>query len=141
MFERGAIHEEDCCDRGGALALGLALTGCTQADTVSYNLSRDADSFKIHRQIVFHNDITDTYIAQVEGLCSLGNEDGEDETTVTCKIGEDEFVKEIFRMGDNTSVSSIQTEPADADPYHYTIIFKPETVIPAIDLQTSGDDE
>ena len=125
----------------GGIAL-LALTGCTsQADVASNNLSRDADSFKIARQIVFHNDITNTYIAEIEGLCSLGNADSSSETTVTCKIGHDQYVKEIFRMGDNTSVSSIQTTPSKTDPFHYKIIFNPETVIPNIELQTSGNTE
>lgn len=123
-----------------AAAAVVGMAACTQADTVSYNLSKDADSFKINRQIVFHNDITDTFIAEIEGLCSLGNSDNEGEKTVTCKIGPDQYVKESFFMGDNTSVSSIQTEPSDADPYRYTVIFKPEAIVPDIDLQTSGDE-
>jgi protein involved in sex pheromone biosynthesis len=119
----------------------LALAGCSsEADTTSYNLSKDADNFKIHRQIVFHNDITDSYIAEVSGLCSLGNDDGAHETTVTCKIAPDKYVKEIFRMGDNTSVSSIQSEPVDADPYRYKIIFKPEQIIPDIETRTSANE-
>lgn len=117
----------------------LLLAGCSSdADTVSHNLSVDADNFKVHRQIVFHDDVTDSYIASVEGLCSLGNDDGSHVTTVTCKIGPDKFVKEIFRMGDNTSVSSIQTEPIDADQYRYKVIFKPESIIPDIETRTSG---
>lgn len=115
------------------------LAGCSsQSDTVSRNLSTDADNFKIERQIVFHNDITNTYIATIEGLCSLGNDDGAHQTTVTCKIGPDSYVKEIFRMGDNTSVSSIQTEPSKADPFHYKIIFSPEKIVPNIETQTSA---
>lgn len=115
----------------------IALTACSQADVASRNLSQDADSFKIHRDIVFHDDLTDTYIAEIKGLCSLGNDDSAGERTVTCKIGENTFVKEIFQMGDNTSVSSIQTQPSETDPFHYKVIFKPETVVPNIELQTS----
>lgn len=122
-----------------ALAAGLvALTGCSsQADRASYDLSKEADSFQISRQIVFHDDITDTNIAKVDGRCSLGNDDSAGERTVTCKIGPDKFVKEIFQMGKNTSVSSIQTEPSTVDPYHYDVIFAPESVVPHIEVQTS----
>ncbi|MBT2502997.1 hypothetical protein [Curtobacterium sp. ISL-83] len=117
----------------------LALAGCTsQADTVSENLSRDADSFKIHRQIVFYNGITDKYIAEVDGLCSLGNNDSSKQRTVTCKIGPDKYVKETFGLSDNTMVWSLQTEPAKADPYRYKVIFKPESIIPNIETQTSA---
>lgn len=122
----------------GLAAVTAALTGCSsQADRASYDLSKEADSFKISRQIVFHDDITNTYIAKVDGLCSLGNDDSAGERTVTCKIGADKYVKEIFQMGKNTSVSSIQTQPSDVDPYHYDVIFAPESVVPHVELQTS----
>lgn len=123
----------------GLAILGASVVGCTnQSDTVSHNLSQDADSFKITRQVVFHNDITDTYIAEITGLCALGNDDAAGSSTVICKIGEDSYVKEIIRTGDNVSVYAIQTEPASSDPYHYTVIFRPETVIPNVQVQTSG---
>lgn len=121
----------------GILAVAPILAGCSQADTVSNNLSQDADSFKIHRDIIFHNDITDSVIAQISGLCSLGNNDSGGERTVTCKIGADSYVKEIFQMGDNTSLSSVQTEPSKSDPFAYKIIFKPTAV--NLELQTPGN--
>lgn len=126
---------------GAALTLGLAtaLVACSgQSDTVSYNLSKDADSFKINRLIVFHNDITDTNMFSIEGLCALGNDDTDDKRTVICKIGKDSYVKEIIQMGDNVSVLSVQTQPSKSDPFHYTVIFAPEKIIPNIDLQGSG---
>lgn len=119
----------------GLTAAAFTLAGCTQADTVSHNLSKDADSFKIHRSIIFHDDLTDTNIAEVKGLCSLGNDDTSRHRTVTCKIGKDQYVKEIFQMGDNTSLSSIQTQSSRSDPYAYEIIFKPTTI--NLDLQTA----
>lgn len=120
----------------GATAVAV-LAGCTsQADTVSRNISTDADSFKINRQVVFHDDITNTYIASVEGRCSLGNDDTSTQTTVTCQIGPSSYVKEIFRTGKNTSVSAVQTEPSSSDPYHYTVVLKPQEVIPHIQVQT-----
>jgi hypothetical protein len=71
-----------------AAALGLVLTGCTsEADTVSDNISKDADSFKVVRRIVFYNGITGQYILEVEGRCSLGNFDKNGELSVTCKTG------------------------------------------------------
>jgi len=125
----------------GALAVaGIAgLASCSsQSDTASYNLSKDADSFEITRKVVFHNDLNDTYLFEIEGRCALGNDDPDNQTTVICKIGEDTYVKEIFRMGDNVSVTAIQTEPSSTDPFHYTVIFRPETIIPNIELQTSN---
>lgn len=122
-----------------AAASIFTFAGCSaQSDTVSYNLSKDADSFKVHRLVVFHNDITDTNIWSIEGRCALGNDDSKDKRSVICKISDKDYVKEIIQMGDNVSVISIQTEPTSSDPYHYTVLFRPETIIPNIELQTSG---
>ncbi|HHL0974814.1 TPA: hypothetical protein ACQUHP_006642, partial [Bacillus cereus] len=48
------------------------LAGCsTEADTVSQNLSKSADSFEVQRRVVFFNGITDKYLLSIEGLCAL----------------------------------------------------------------------
>ena len=43
------------------------LAGCsTEADTVSQNLSKSADSFEVQRRVVFFNGITDKYLLSIE---------------------------------------------------------------------------
>lgn len=113
----------------------LALTGCTQADTVSHNLSQDADSFKIHRDITVTNGITGDVVYQISGLCSLGNDDSDNKHTITCKIGADTYVKELMWVGDQDQVLSVQTEASKADPFAYRVIVKPTTL--DLDLQTA----
>jgi hypothetical protein len=90
-----------------AAALGLVLTGCTsEADTVSDNISKDADSFKVVRRIVFYNGITGNYILEVEGRCSLGNFDKNGELSVTCKTGEDEYKKHFLGLSDKSTIAT-----------------------------------
>lgn len=116
----------------------LALAGCTsQADTVSNNLSQDADSFKIHRDIVVQNGITGAVLYQISGLCSLGNTDSGHKHTVTCKIGNDKYVKELLWIGDQDEVLSVQSKATHADPFAYRIIVKPQTL--DLNLQTAGN--
>jgi hypothetical protein len=124
-----------------AVAVGaLTLTGCsTQATTVSDGLSKDADSFKIERRITFINGITDKYILVIEGKCSQNNVGSQLE--VVCKTGDGEYKKHFLGLSDNVTYMSEQIEGAEADPYHYKVIFKPEEIIPNIDLQTSNDPE
>jgi hypothetical protein len=127
-------HKRIIAAAAGVLA-ALALVGCSsQADTVSQNLSTQADNFTIYRDIVLHDDFTNQPVEEIEGLCSLGNDDTLPERTVTCKIGSDSFVKEILDMGNNESLTAIQTQPVASDPYAYKIIFKPTTI--DFDLQT-----
>lgn len=51
------------------------LASCSDADTVSRNLSIEADYFKVERRVIFYNGITGEYMLTIEGKCSLGNDD------------------------------------------------------------------
>lgn len=114
----------------------LALTACTDADVASTNLSKAADNFEINRRIVFYNGITDTYLLSIEGRCSLGNgDDRSQQVTVTCKTGEDEYKKHFLGLSDNVTYFAEQTESAEVSAYHYRVTFKPQTIIPDIDLR------
>lgn len=116
----------------------LAVTACSsQADVASRNLSREADQFQIVRRIVFYNGITDQYILVVEGLCSLGNFDDAGELTVTCKTGNNEYKKHFLGLSDNVTYFAEQLEEADVNTYRYKVYFRPETIIPDIDLDIS----
>ena len=120
--------------------LALSAAACTsQADTVSSNLSKDADAFKIERQIVFYNGITGDYVAEVTGKCSIGNSDSAGKLSYTCKVGPEKYIKNYLGLSDNVTWFALQTKAASADPYHYTVVFKPEEIIPDVDLQTRGD--
>jgi len=122
------------------LALTASLvTGCSSdADTVSSNLSKDADHFKIQRRIVFYNGITGDYILEVTGLCSIGNNDDPRKLSVTCKVGEGQYKKHFLGLSDNVTFFAEQIAPAVSDPYHYKVVFRPEEIIPDVELQTSG---
>lgn len=115
----------------------ITLIGCTtEADTVSHNLSKSADSFEVQRRVVFFNGITDKYLLTVEGLCSL-NVDSDKKLTVTCKVGEGHYKKHYLGLSDNVSYFVEQTDAKYEDAYHYKVLFRPESIIPDVDLQTS----
>lgn len=120
-----------------ALVAGTAittLTGCaSDAATASYNLSAAADQFEINRRIVFFNGITDTYLLTMEGRCSITDEGNQLE--VVCRIGPNEYKKHFLGLSDNVSYFVEQLDVADASVYHYRVIFKPEAIIPDIDLE------
>ena len=120
-----------------ALAVGLVLTGCSSnAKTASDNLSTAADNFEIERRVVFFNGITDKYLLTIEGKCSISDDNRK--LAVTCKIGPDAFKKHFLGLSDNVSYFVEQTEAANVDEYHYRVIYKPESIVPDLDVQTSG---
>ena len=123
----------------GALALGAI--GCTSnsADVVSENISTAADNFEVNRRIVFYNGITNEYMLTIEGLCSLGNHDAAGTLSVTCKTGEDEYKKHFLGLSDNVTFFVQQTESANVSAYHYRVIFRPETILPDIEMDVSSE--
>lgn len=114
----------------------VVLAGCTtEADTVSHNLSKSADSFEVQRRVIFFNGITDKYLLTVEGLCSITDEGNQLE--VTCKVGESQYKKQFLGLSDNVSYFIEQTDAKYEDPYHYKVLLRPEEIIPSIEIQTS----
>lgn len=119
------------------VSLVTSLVGCTsEADTVSENLSRSADTFQVQRKIVFFNGITDKYLLTIEGLCSI-NTNSTKKLTVTCKVGDKQYKKHYLGLSDNVSYFVEQTDAKYEDAYHYKVLFRPETIVPDIELQTS----
>lgn len=111
------------------------VAGCSDADIASRNLSKAAEMFELERRIVFYDAIQGTYLLSIEGRCSLEKRNGELE--VTCKTGEESFKKHDLGLSDNVTYFSEQLESARVGVYHYRVIFKPESLIPNIDLETS----
>lgn len=115
------------------LLLGLA--ACNDADVASQNLSRAADQFEVNRRVVFYNGISGEYILTIEGLCSLGNADKAGELSVICKVGPGQYKKHFLGLSDNVTYFAEQIEPNNVSVYHYRVTFKPQTIIPDIDLK------
>ena len=125
-------------------AATVALVGCSSdADVASHNLSKAADQFEIERRVVFFNGITDTYLLTIEGRCSINEQrdNGTSQLEVTCRVGEESYKKHFLGLSDNVSYFVEQVEAAQADVYHYRVIFKPEVIAPYIDVETSVDIE
>lgn len=116
-----------------AAALSIAVVaGCSSdADVASKNLSKSADQFEITRRIVFLNGITDKYLLEITGRCSIT--DANRQLEVTCKLGPTEYRKHFLGLSDNVSYFAEQIIGADVSTYQYRVIFKPEALLPDVD--------
>ena len=121
------------------VAMLVLITGCSDASVASKNLSRSADMFEINRRVVFYNGITDAYILVVEGRCSILDQGNQLE--LTCKTGPDAYKKHFLGLSDNVTYFAQQLDSAAVSEYRYRVIFKPEAIIPDVDLSTSLDGE
>jgi hypothetical protein len=108
------------------------LFGCSDADIASSNLSKAAEQFELYRRVVFFNGITDKYILQIEGACSI--EDRNRQLEVTCKRHDGKFVKHHLGLSDNVSYFSEQMTNANVSTLRHRVIFKPVSIVPDVDL-------
>ena len=120
------------------ILLGLiiitSLNGCTDADIASRNISKAANMFEIERRIVFYDAIQGVYLLSIEGRCSIQSTNRQ--LAVTCKTNERSYKKHYLGISDNVTYFSEQLKPAQVGVYRYRVIFKPETLVPNIDLET-----
>lgn len=121
------------------LILLIVLTACDDdAKVASRNLSKAADMFEIDRRVVFYNGITGKYILTLEGRCSLGSGSSSRSLTVTCKTGPEAYKKHFLGLSDNVTYFAEQLKPKGVSVYHYRVIFKPQVIIPDVDVRVSG---
>jgi hypothetical protein len=58
--------------------------------------------------------------------------------SITCKVGKDEHGHDTFKkmfvyLSDNVTFVVQQIDPINVSVNHYTVLFRPETIIPDID--------
>lgn len=118
------------------LASVVTIAGCSpEADIVSQNISKDADNFKILRRVVFYNGVTGEYILQLEGFCSIGNNDTPKRMSVTCKDKQGGYAKHFLGLSDNVTFFSEQINGAKVSSDHYKVIFKPSAILPIVEMR------
>ena len=121
----------------------IGITGCTSAETVSYNISRESDEFKVKRRITFVNLRTGEYLFTMTGKCSIqgGSSDVNSELEVVCRIGEDKYQKHMLYLAEETTYVVEQLEDIDVSRYDYEFVFRPEAII-TLQIKTQvGDSE
>lgn len=113
-----------------------ALAACVpDAQVASHNLSKAADMFEIDRRVVFYNGITDSYMLTIEGRCSIEKDAADVQLEVTCKTGPNEYKKHFLGISDNVTYFVEQLEGRNVSVYHYRVVFKPQSILPDVDLR------
>ena len=115
----------------GIMIIGgmLLLTGCTQVDRVSTNLSQQADNFNITRRIVVMNARTDTVLFELIGNFSLQN-NNEHELEIVCEVGQGTYKKHFIYLNENTIYVVEDVSGAYVDKYDYEVNYIPEMIKP-----------
>ena len=104
------------------------LTGCSEADKVNANISKQADYFESERRITVYNARTDKIIMEAEGFMSISNNTS-GELICTVKTGVNEYKKNYIYLNDYTMYVVEDITGTHTDPYHYKIYFHTEQPI------------
>lgn len=113
------------------LAMCLAMCGCemTEADKVSYNVSKEADNFNVTRRLVVINARSDEPVFELVGNFSISNT-SYDELAITVEVADGVYKKHYVYLNDWTLYVVEDVSGAYVDKYHYEVNFLPEMIIP-----------
>ena len=115
-------------------ALGIVtalMSGCdTQANRVSYNISQQADSFNVIRQITVINCIQGDVLFQMTGKMSLNVDETENQLEITVEDENGLYKKHFIGLSDNVTYTVEDVTDSYVDNYHYTLNFNPKMWIP-----------
>ena len=110
----------------------VILVGCSEADKVNANISKQADYFETERKITVYNARTDKIILEAEGFMSISN-NSSNELVVTCKVGPNTYKKNYVYLNNYTMYVVEDITGTHTDPYHYKLYFHTEF---PIDIET-----
>lgn len=113
--------------------LATCLVGCSEAQKVNYNMSKQADYFECERRITVYNARTDTVIFVAEGFMSISN-DSTNELVVTFKTGQNQYKKNYIYLNDWTLYVVEDITGTHTDPYHYKMYFHTE-ILPDVEVK------
>lgn len=115
------------------LLIAGAFAGCTEADKVNHNISKQAEYFGTERRVTVYNARTDNVILYIEGYINISNNSTK-ELVVTAKVGNDVYKKNYVYLNDYTLYTVEDISGTHTEPYHYKIYFN-TNIIPEVEIK------
>lgn len=102
--------------------------GCSQADTITHNIQKDADKFNVYRKITFVNLYSNEPLYSAEGYFSVqttysNDYQGQQEIGLVFKVGSNQYKMDYFSIDNNVAYVIEQTENTTTNPYHWKIVW------------------
>lgn len=125
------------------LAVGLSLslicgllTGCTEAERVSYNISEEADNFNVFRRVVVVNVMSDKILFELDGFFSINLDGVDNQLEITCETANGVYKKHFIGLSEMVAYTVEDLSGAKVDKYHYEIHYLPKGNV--IDFKFKG---
>lgn len=104
----------------------IGLTGCTEKDKVSWNVSQEADNFNAVRRLTVINTLSDKVLLQMTGTFAIQTDPGTNELQVICELENGEYQKHFVYLNQFTTYTVEDISGSDVDKYSYELNFMPE---------------
>lgn len=112
-----------------AVELTMSLTGCTEAEKVSENVSQEADNFNVLRRLAVINSRTDKVEFELIGAFSLEVEN-KNKINVICEMEDGSYKKHIVGLNQETMYVVEDIGGAKVNKYKYEVNYIPESIVP-----------
>ena len=108
----------------------LCMTGCREADRVSWNVSKQADNFNVTRRLTVINTRTDKCLLQMTGKISI--QDVTDGIAVIVEVDRENniYQKHYVYLNENTMYTVEDVSGIGVSRYAYEMEFMPQTLVP-----------
>lgn len=118
-----------------AIVMIFTFAGCTQADMVSHNLSKEADSFNNVRQITVINCLQGDVLFQMTGKMSIYADSTDNQLEIVVEDEYGNYKKHFIGLSNNVTYVVEDITSKAVDNYNYTLNFNPKMWVP-IDVDT-----
>lgn len=112
------------------ICLVSALTACSQASRVSYNLSKEADNFNNVRQLTVINCINGDVLFQMTGKMSITADVEDNQLEVIVEDENGNYQKHFVGLSDNVTYVVEDLQVSNVNNYKYTLNFNPKMWLP-----------
>ena len=113
------------------------VVGCSQAERVSSNLSKEADNFNVVRQLTVINCIEGDVLFQMTGKMSITADVADNQLEVIVENGDGKYAKHFIGLSDNVTyvVEDLVLGENEVSNFKYTLNYNPKMWIP-VDVKT-----
>lgn len=113
------------------MLIAVLLSGCREADRVSYNVSKDADNFNVIRRLAVINTVSGEPVFEMIGRMSVYADEDENQLEIVVEVEEGKYKKHIVGLNSATTMYVIEDiNGADVSKYKYEINYLPEMIQP-----------
>ena len=108
----------------------LLLTGCSEANKVSNNLSQESDNFNVVRKVTVIDAITNDIMFQMSGRMSINADTEDKQLEIVVENDKNKYQKHIIGLSDNVSYVVEDVDVPNVSKYKYEINYNPKMWVP-----------